>query len=197
MSFSEACANARPTWPRPKPRRFESGESRKDFNREKPQTREIFCRKRTHRAQNRVAQCFLHIVRCGVFDLVVVLDLDDENPVALFEKIVGTEFPAFWMLAFLPSVFDWVETYRRVLKPCIEFRSIVTRAKFAGELSFWRRVCNHQIRRRLEIGGVANRLAPALKVAIFVFDLPKELLLLVIQCVRRKFISVNPRSSAV
>lgn len=56
-----------------------------------------------------------HVFRRRLFDLAVVLDLHYEDPVMLLDEEVRAELAALGMLAFLPGIFDGVETDRRVL----------------------------------------------------------------------------------
>ena len=59
----------------------------------------------------------LHVLRRRIADLFVPLNLDDENAVALLDEEVRAEFPALWVFAFLPGIFDGVEADRRILQP--------------------------------------------------------------------------------
>jgi hypothetical protein len=50
-----------------------------------------------------------HVFRRRITDLLVSLNLDDKNAVALLDEEVGAEFPALWVFAFLPGILDGVE----------------------------------------------------------------------------------------
>src|SRR2546426_641934 len=121
---------------------------------------------------------FLRVFRRRITDLLVSLNLDNENAVALLDEEIGAEFPALWVFAFLPGILDRVEADWRILQPSVHDLRVVPSAERTREPALGHGIRNDQVGRCPEVTAITNLLPASSEIPVRVFDFPEELSLL-------------------